>query len=1165
MKNRPADIYIAPPPASSLNREEVYQLILNHLEDPFLLIDKDLNILFASFSTKEKTRQNLGIDLRIGMSVLDMTPEGQHEGLKAVYREVFNGVERKIETEHIREGKTLVFEHYLKPARNEQGEIMGAVISSHDITENRNREKALRELEERWRFALEGAKQGVWDWNLQTGEVFHSDSYNRLYGFEENQIEDIHGWKQRIHPADRDKIETAIREHLESSNPYHETTYRIKTGKGHYIWVLARGMIISRDDSGKPIRMIGTHTDITAQIETEERVKMSEQQYKNLFETNPLPCWIFDLNSLRFIEVNQAAVDHYGYSKKEFLDSTLALIQPEKTREKQIEQIQKSKHKTQNAVNNWEHQKKNGEIIFVDLRINSIQYQNIEARLVVAHDVTGKVHIENELRQSNERFSYAAKASSEALWEWDVISDEFYISQAYTDILGWKLNNSNKFDEWHDYIHPDDRRETIEGYYAAIEDSSREHWSKEYRYLKLDGTYAVVVDKAVILRDGNGKAVKVIGAMQDVTTQKSTEEKLRLSNDRYRHVILATSDIIWDWDLKTNLVVWSDNYARVMGWELPADKTLPVEFCMQHFHPLDRERIEKSIESVIKNPYQTNWQDEIRYRKKDGSYAFISDRGYVIRDNNNEAIRMVGAMQDITERKQHEQLLSLERLIFEMSTDLEISFKTIVETLLLGIERIHPELITSVMVIKGDYLHTLSAPGIPEEFTKSADGFFAPEESELGKAIRQTIIIKNIDEDPVWKPYKIHSGEFNFKGCWSLPITHRTGSVMGILLVYTLEAKTPTEMEMNSLQRIRNILRILMEHNWSLNEIRVANERFDIMMKATHDLIWDWNLETNMIYRDEAGLKKVYGVELNSSIADLRNWLLRIHPEDLGRVHKVISEIMQAKDQDTFDVEYRFRKDDGSYSNVYDRGMIIRNSEGKPIRMIGAAQDITDRKRLEQELLLNELERQKAINQATVDSQEQERSEIGKELHDNVNQVLTTTKLYLDLALSNPELKDELIQKSTKNIISVINEIRQLSRSLMDPSIGDLGLIDSINDLIDNINLTRKLHVTLYAEPKLESLLNKTHKLTIFRIIQEALNNAIRHAKATTVLIYFKTSKKMIEVTIQDDGIGFHPAQVKKGAGLKNIQNRIYLINGTHSIYTAPEKGCKLVINFPIT
>jgi signal transduction histidine kinase len=299
------------------------------------------------------------------------------------------------------------------------------------------------------------------------------------------------------------------------------------------------------------------------------------------------------------------------------------------------------------------------------------------------------------------------------------------------------------------------------------------------------------------------------------------------------------------------------------------------------------------------------------------------------------------------------------------------------------------------------------------------------------------------------------------------------------------------------------------------------------------------------------------------AIENIMKWLDRIHPDDRERVEMVINEIMKSTSRDTFDVEYRFLRDDGSYAYVYDRGKILRNQDGKPVRMIGAVQNITERKRLEHELLQNELERQKAINQATIDTQEQERSEIGKELHDNVNQVLTTTKLYLDLALSNQELKDQLIQKSTKNIINVINEIRQLSRSLMDPSIGDLGLIDSIHDLIENINLTRKLHVSLVSDRKIEAVLDKHQKLAVFRIIQEALNNAIKHAKATTVTITFRKLKNTIEILISDDGIGFIPDHVKKGAGLKNIQNRIYLINGTHSIQSEPDKGCKLVINFP--
>jgi signal transduction histidine kinase len=134
----------------------------------------------------------------------------------------------------------------------------------------------------------------------------------------------------------------------------------------------------------------------------------------------------------------------------------------------------------------------------------------------------------------------------------------------------------------------------------------------------------------------------------------------------------------------------------------------------------------------------------------------------------------------------------------------------------------------------------------------------------------------------------------------------------------------------------------------------------------------------------------------------------------------------------------------------------------------------------------------------------------------------------------------------------------------MDPTIGDLGLIDSINDLIESINLTRKLQVSLIADRKLESLLCKNYKLTAFRIIQEALNNAIKYAKAVTAEISLKLYGNNMMIIIKDDGVGFDPASVKMGAGLKNIQNRVYLVNGTCSIQTSPGKGCKIIINFPI-
>ena len=1164
MKNQNVDTLSADHIDPSFSNEETLRLILNNLEDTFLVVDRNLDIVISSEHTRRKIREYFGVEVRQGMSVLRLAPVERHPALIELYKEVFEGAERRSESRALVNDHIIFTENHFKPARNNKGEIIGAIVSSHNITENKKAEILLRDVEERWRFALEGGKQGVWDWNIQTGEAFYS--FKRLYGYDDHEMQDrIEEWERLIHPDDRMKVEQSIQNHVSSAVPYMESTYRIRTKDGHIKWILSRGMVITCDEENRPLRMIGTHTDVTAQMETREKLRTSEKQYRALFEANPLPCWIYETDTLRVLEVNEAATQHYGYTRQEFLQLNILQLHPAEGMERTRAVMTAAGSKQSEALNNLQHCRKDGDRIFVDLRINTIEYRGISAKLVVAHDVTAKVNNERQLRKSNERFFYAAKAASEALWEWDVETQEFYVSQAYTEIFGWTVDEHRQFDEWHNYIHPDDRKETTEGYYATLDNPALNRWSKEYRYLKADGTYAVVIDNAVILRNEQGQAMKIIGAIQDISNQKNVEAELKKSNERFVLVSRAASDAIYDWEIDTDHLHWGEGLTTLFGFQ---PDEVPVSRWEKLIHPDDRNRVLSSLQEALNDPGRTFWKEEYRFAKSGVGFSYVFDRCFIIRDEAGKAFRLIGSMQDISERKYNEQLLSLESSIFELSTNPTITFRNLIEKLLKGLEEIQPGITTAVFQLQeDDTISLLSAPGMPDDFGEMLDGLkVGPDDGTCGPAMwqRQTVIVEDVTTDPLWDRFRYLPERFGFRANTSLPITNSSGKVMGALSVYYPQTKVPSQAELVTLERIRNIIRILMEQYWGLNNIRVANERFDIMMKATHDLIWDWDLETNIIYRDELGLKKVYGISSNDSIKGIYQWLGRIHPEDQGRAEHVINDVIQATDQDTFDLEYRFRRDDGTYSHVYDRCMILRNDKGKPVRMIGAAQDVTERKRLEHELLQNELERQKAINQATVDTQEQERSEIGKELHDNVNQVLTTTKLYLELAHTNAELKEELILKSTKNIVSVINEIRQLSRSLMDPSIGDLGLVDSIHDLIENINLTRKLHVNLRADHRIEGLLNKNQKLTIFRIIQEALNNAIKHAKATTVIVSFRIMKESMSVSIQDDGVGFQPGHIRKGAGLKNIQNRIYLINGTQTIQSAPGKGCKITIKFPL-
>lgn len=150
-----------------------------------------------------------------------------------------------------------------------------------DVTEQRETEAALRESEARWKLALESAGDGVWDWNLVTGEEYLSNSMLTMYGFEADELPHLaESLDQRTHPDDRAQMHADRQAHLEGRTPLYRNEHRVQCKDGRWKWVLTRGMIISRDADGRPLRMVGTHTDITELREAEARRQQLEGQLR---------------------------------------------------------------------------------------------------------------------------------------------------------------------------------------------------------------------------------------------------------------------------------------------------------------------------------------------------------------------------------------------------------------------------------------------------------------------------------------------------------------------------------------------------------------------------------------------------------------------------------------------------------------------------------------------------------------------------------------------------------------------------------------------------------------------------------------------------------------------------------------------------------------------
>ena len=477
-----------------------------------------------------------------------------------------------------------------------------------------------------------------------------------------------------------------------------------------------------------------------------------------------------------------------------------------------------------------------------------------------------------------------------------------------------------------------------------------------------------------------------------------------------------------------------------------------------------------------------------------------------------------------------------------------------------------------------------------------------------------------------------------------------------------------------SLERMRT-----MEH------LRASNERFNTVVKATNDAIWDWDLRTNEVLLVGDAYRQLFGYDFVDAVSSQEFWESILHPDDRTRVTEKLWGIIREAKLTKWEDEYRLKKSNGDYAYVHDRGYIIYSPDHRPERVIGAIQDITARKRseeiirtseekykkifyknpyptwiydldslhilevndaaldkygfdkneflrmtirdlhpageveefiedivcmsnmqpverklwhhhnktgdamiveitshlidyfgkmamqvivndvtervrLEKELALQQKLKQQQITEVVLGVQERERFELGQELHDNINQILATSKLYLDVAIEEREPRIELLTKSRKNISMAIEEIRKLSKELITPTLNDLGLVQSIKELIRSILTVKKMKIRLNTTGLDESTLLPEQKINVYRIIQEQLNNILKHANATNVVIALSKENEQISLLVKDNGKGFDPRAHREGVGLSNIISRAELYNGKVDIDSAPGKGCRLEV-----
>jgi len=354
------------------------------------------------------------------------------------------------------------------------------------------------------------------------------------------------------------------------------------------------------------------------------------------------------------------------------------------------------------------------------------------------------------------------------------------------------------------------------------------------------------------------------------------------------------------------------------------------------------------------------------------------------------------------------------------------------------------------------------------------------------------------------------------------------------------------------------------EHIKTLKALEETNERYTLISTTTNDMVWDWDLVTGKVYRNKEGWKKLFHDILDSELGHEKDWYKMLHPDDLWTIDYMKKQIEDGFPNDRFEIEYKMLKKDGGIAYVIDKGRVIRDENGRAIRLIGATQDITLRRLTELRLREEQALKHKEITAAVIRAQENERNYLGAELHDNVNQVLTSAQLYLNLAQNEKDNKDTLILQAERILGSAIREIRKLSHTLIPPTLSSQTLGEALDNLMDTTERSGLFSIQRNYRCLEEEAMPDKLKLTLYRIVQEQMNNIVKYAKASNVEVVLMQKEDHIFLSIQDNGVGFDPSLKSNGVGLKNIKTRAALHNGDIKIISAPDEGCTLEIYFPI-
>ena len=418
------------------------------------------------------------------------------------------------------------------------------------------------------------------------------------------------------------------------------------------------------DEAGRLAQVITLHEDISDRRRREESLREEEAKYRLVFEAASDAIFLHDPETLRLLDVNAATVALYGYSRDELLAMTSIDLsaEPEETRAT----IRQAAERGSVHVPLRLHRHREGHLLPVEITGGRLPWQGRTIAITIARDIRTRVTEEQERRDREAYLRAVLEHASDIVTILDAKATIRWGSPSITRLLGYQLEEVVG-QPMAAFIHPDDLPAVVGAMERIVGEPGRVGTVLS-RFRHKDGSWRQLESVGRYLPDTPGIQGVLVNA-RDATDRLEMEARNERSRQRFEIVANATNDVVWEWDIPGKKSWWSEGITRVFGWR-PEELERDQDWA-DRIHPDDLVRANGTLQEAVERGGM-RWKAEYRFRRADGRYAVVLDQAWsIVRDADGRALRMIGAMTDLTERREAERLLAESREQLRQATKME--------------------------------------------------------------------------------------------------------------------------------------------------------------------------------------------------------------------------------------------------------------------------------------------------------------------------------------------------------------------------------------------------------------------------------------------------------------------------------------------------------------